>query len=136
MDEREPRKSRWRKLKLFFGLLATAFTVTATLIVGNRLSDEALGVLAGAVCGVGAAIPTSLLIIAVTRSRKDRQTDSAPARQQGTYPPVVVISPQGGQRQNGGWNALPPSYNADLGRAPMERDFKVVGGSDDREGRL
>jgi hypothetical protein len=54
-------------LKIFAGLVAMAFAVTLAAVVGRRLSDEALAVLAGAVCGVGAAIPTSLLIVAVTR---------------------------------------------------------------------
>jgi len=69
VDERANRNSGWRRLKVFVGLVVIAFSVALAAIVGNRLSDEALAVLAGAVCGVGAAIPTSLLIIAVSRRR-------------------------------------------------------------------
>jgi hypothetical protein len=97
--------------------------------VGNRLSSEALGVLAGAVCGVGAAIPTSLIVVAVTRRQdKDqgrREEVSWQGRERGTYPPVIVVSPQSGQqRSHQGWDGLPPSLSA-----PMERSFKVVGGT-------
>lgn len=128
---RENRDDSWRKLKLFAGLVAMAFAVTLALIVGNRLSDEALGVLAGAVCGVGAAIPTSLLVVAVSRRRDEpqrREKQSYPMPQQYGYPPVVVVTPQTGQQWPNQWNNLPPSL-----AAPMERTFTVVGGSADME---
>ena len=54
-DDRGAAESRSPKVAL--GLVALAFAVTLAVVVGNRLSDEALAVLAGAVCGVGAAIP-------------------------------------------------------------------------------
>ena len=126
----ENRNSSWRKLKLFAGLVALAFSVTLALIVGNRLSDEALGVLAGAVCGVGAAIPTSLIVVAVSQRRsesRDLNISSravhSPIPHQKAYPPVIVVSPQGGQQWPNQWNNLPPSL-----AAPMERNFTVVGG--------
>ena len=114
-------------LKVFVGFIALAFAVTLAVIVGNRLSDEALAVLAGAVCGVGAAIPTSLIIIAVAR-RKDKpeeQPQMYPQQQQGAYPPVIVVAPPGVQQQPYNWNAgYPPSL------APStQRQFTVVGGT-------
>lgn len=123
---RENRDDGWRKLKLFAGLVAMAFSVTLALIVGNRLSDEALGVLAGAVCGVGAAIPTSLIVVAVSRRRDEpqRRERQHPMPQRNSYPPVIVVTPQGGQQWPNQWNNLPPSL-----AAPMERNFTVVGGS-------
>ncbi|MDY6875129.1 MAG: hypothetical protein SWK90_02845 [Chloroflexota bacterium] len=124
MDDRENRKSSWGRLKTFIGLVTLVFAVTLAVIVGNRLSDEALAVLAGAVCGVGAAIPTSLLIVAVSRWRneenKQRVQMSTP---QGAYPPVVVVAPPGGQQRPNAWNSLPPSLTA-----PVQRNFTVVGG--------
>jgi hypothetical protein len=112
-------------------VVVVAFVMTLALVVGNRLSDEALGVLAGAVCGVGAAIPTSLIVVAVTRRRESsepRRTsyqspDAWP--RPNPYPPVVVVAPPTGQqRSHQNWNALPPSLSA-----PMERNFTVVGGT-------
>jgi len=122
MDERGEHNKSWRRLKVFAGLAVVAFAVTLAVVVGNRLSDEALAVLAGAVCGVGAAIPTSLLIVAVSRRRDEPRVQ--PAVGQGIYPPVIVVAPPGGQQRPGDWTALPPSL-----RAPMERHFTVVGGS-------
>jgi len=115
-------QDRWNRLKVFAGLLVVTFTVTLAAIIGNRLSDESLAVLAGAACGVGAAIPTSLLVVAVSRKREEQQEPlSAP---QGAYPPVVVVTPPGGQQLPNSWSALPPSISA-----PMQRNFTVVGGA-------
>jgi len=97
-----------------------ALAVTLAVIVGNRLSDESLAVLAGAVCGVGAAIPTSLLIVAVARRRDEPRVQ--PTMPQGAYPPVVVVTPPGGQQRPNTWDAFPPSLST-----PMQRHFTVVG---------
>lgn len=137
-EDRDDREGRWMRLKAFSAVVAVAFAVTLAVVVGNRLSEEALGVLAGAVCGVGAAIPTSLLIVSVTRRQAEnqssnqsrmrvREADFEPRR---AYPPVVVVSPGNTQQHaQSSWNALPSSL-----AAPMERDFRIVGGAVDREG--
>ena len=52
MDEQRKRNHVGERLKIFAGLAATVFSVTLAVVIGNRLSDEALAVLAGAVCGV------------------------------------------------------------------------------------
>ena len=122
-EEKSPR----RRLPILVGLVVTGFAVTLAVIVGNRLSDESLAVLAGAVCGVGAAIPTSLLIVAVARRRDEPR--GQPATPPGPYPPVVVVTPPGGQPWPDNRNALPPSL-----RAPVQRHFTVVGdASEDME---
>lgn len=138
-EGRAYRDGRWTRLKVFGGVLALAFMVTLGLVVGNRLSEEALGVLAGAVCGVCAAIPTSLIVVAVSRRhREGRSLGYSRAEQRDLdsewhrpYPPVVVVSP-GSVREGSraAWNTLPPSLST-----PMDRSFRVVGGaSGDRDG--
>jgi hypothetical protein len=108
-------------MRVFLALAGIAFAMTLALVVGNRLSDEALGVLAGAVCGVGAAIPTSLLIIAVTR-RQDQGRARSPYSER-EYPPVVVVAPPGSQNPHPAWGGrLPPSMST-----PTRRQFTVVG---------
>ncbi len=132
---RYERSGSWGRLKVLAGVVTAAFAVTLALVVGNRLSAEALGVLAGAVCGVGAAIPTSLLVVAVSR-RRDGAEGPSPWRtsrhhqDDRAYPPVIVVSPQGGSRgAHPGWDTLRPFLSA-----PAERRFTVVGGrSLDRE---
>jgi hypothetical protein len=134
---REERSRRWGRLGVFVGVVVVAFVVTLALVVGNRLSDEALGVLAGAVCGVGAAIPTSLIVVAValrnscnsTSGGRDEMFPHGPSDLQQRYPPVIVVSSQGGHPWSGGWNS--PGYQPSSLRAPLEREFTVVGGVSD-----
>ena len=122
MDEKENHNHVGGRLKVLAGLVAMAFAVALAIIIGRRLSDEALAVLAGAVCGVGAAIPTSLLIVAVSRRREEQR--SQPAVPQGMYPPVVVVAPPAGPQRYNDWNPFPPSLTA-----PVQRQFTVVGGA-------
>ena len=121
MDERQ-NYGRGDRVKVFAGLTVVAFAVTLAAIVGHRLSDQALAVLSGAVCGVGAAIPTSLLVVAVSRRRDEPRRQ--PIAQQGAYPPMVVIAPPGMQYLPDARNPLSPSLTA-----PMQRSFTVVGGT-------
>jgi hypothetical protein len=102
-----------------------AFAVTLAVVVGNRMSAEAMAVVVGVVCGVAAAIPMSLLILLVSR-RRDREVEAfGPYGQRsarsGAYPPVVVI--QGGTPTP---NPLqPPFYGNSVEAAP--RQFHIVG---------
>jgi len=130
MNTRRERKEGWNRLKIFLGLATLVFVMTLAVVVGNRLSDEALAVLAGAVCGVGAAIPTSLLIIAVSRRRDEHQVQEVSPHYRQERPPVVVVAPHNGSQRANSWNAFPPSLTA-----PMQRDFTVVGGPSTNERR-
>ncbi len=112
-----------KRLRVFAGVVATAFAVTLAVVIGQRLSDQAISILAGAVCGVGASIPTSLLIVWVTRRRQQDVRPNQPLP--GVYPPVVVVQqppqPSGSVPQQ--LNYLSP-YAAQ----PIPREFTVVGG--------
>ncbi|HDQ72909.1 MAG TPA: hypothetical protein ENN19_12555 [Chloroflexi bacterium] len=118
---------RWVRLKIFSGLVVIAFVVTLAWVVGNRLSNEALSVLAGAACGVGAAIPTSLLIVAVSRRREEPRTSASAV--QGAYPPLIVVTPPGNGSLAG--HAPYTSMGASMA-SPVERQFTVVGGPSER----
>jgi hypothetical protein len=126
MDEHGVRHNPWGRLKLFVALVAVAFAVALAVMISNRLSDESLAVLAGAVCGVGAAIPTSLLVVAIARRREEPRAQ--PTVPQGMYPPVVVVAPPAAQPWSDGWNPALSSL-----RAPIQRQFTVVGGTLDGE---
>ena len=123
MREMGDRHRSWNRLKIVAGLMGITFAVTLALIVGNRLSDEALAVLSGAVCGVGAAIPTSLLVVMVSRWRDERaQPSNQPVMQHGVYPPVVVVAPPTGQQAPRDWGMSSPPLTT-----PTQRQFTVVG---------
>lgn len=111
------------RLLLVVGLV---FGIALAVVVGNRMSAEAMAVVVGVVCGVAAAIPTSaLLLVVMTRRDRQRNSSEGPEARYGGSPPVVVI--QGGATQ-----ALPPGQQAGYWPSAMpgsatQRDFHVVG---------
>jgi len=122
-------KTRNRRIVAYFATLSIALVSVAVYTLLDRLTTEALAVLAGAVCGVGAAIPTSLLIIAVSRQGKAEQPREPKPQlrhQQGTYPPIVVVAPGAQRHQLPGWGWRGGSGIMDP--PPAERHFTVVGG--------
>lgn len=117
-------------LKIFLAVAIIAAIITSIAIIASRLSDEALAVLAGAGCGVAAAIPTSLLVVAVSNNRKhsnDKEQPKAPRQQSTTAtPPVIVVTPQGLQQQQPrlGYRGY-DDYPQAAARPP--RKFTIVG---------
>jgi hypothetical protein len=126
MDGRQGRSTLGTWLRILIGLAITGFAATLAAVIASRLSDDALAVLAGAVCGVGAAIPTSLLIILLSRWRDGPRTRPPVTGPQRQYPPVVVITPPAGQQATDAWNRPPAAMSES--RRPR---FTVVGGAPD-----
>lgn len=108
------------------------FAVAAGVVVGNRLSPEAMAVVVGVVCGVLASIPMSVMVLILTRrlSKPSRANDSAMLAPSGpSYPPVVVIQSDGGGQRNRfdpAWDAPPAAENQ-----PWRRSFTVIGEEED-----
>ena len=84
-----------------------AFAVTLAVIIGQRMSTDAMAVVIGVACGVLASIPTSLLILAVSGRQGGRREREV--RQQRNYPPVVIVNPGNNQPRY-----LQPPYSAPL----------------------
>jgi len=111
---------------LAWGIIA--FGVALAVIIGVRLEKAALTVIVGVTCGVGASIPTSLLIVALLQRRNDRREEKK--RQLMTQPPpVVVVTPQAMPQahQPGAW---PQEYTLPL---PSQRQFSVIGEEETEE---
>jgi hypothetical protein len=114
-------------------LVATAFAVTFAIVIGNRLSEQAMAVVVGALCGISASIPVTVgFIIAATRNRNPQIERGEPggnpyAGRSYSQPPVYVIASSPQQplpyNFNQGQFYLPPS--APPPGAP--RDFKIIG---------
>ena len=107
-------------IKTILGITAAAFAITLAVLIGDRLSTEAMAVLAGAMCGVGAAIPTSLLILAVTQ--RVRRSEPTPEPQPQFTPPIVMMTPPMQIQQ-----PTPAPQPAIWEDAPIQRHFHVVG---------
>ena len=114
-------------------LAGIAFAVALAVIVGNRLSNEAMAVVVGAVCGISASIPVSIaLVIAASKNwgreeaPREIEYDYGAHRYAPQPPQILVVSPPQAQSPFGfpqNQYYLPPGA-PDAG-AP--RDFKIVG---------
>jgi hypothetical protein len=105
-------------------VILLVFAITLAVVVGTRLSTDALAVVVGVACGAAAGMPMSVLLLAAL----NRSADASPSRatsprlaESGFYPPVVVI--QGGHAAGSG--PLPPYYPSAVEAAP--RRFRIVG---------
>lgn len=126
------------RVLVLLAVLAMAFVVSLAVVVGNRLSDQALAVLVGAVCGVSTAIPTSGLVVFVSYLWLRDRFGSGSSREK--VPPVVVVAPGAAQWPT---QPYPPQlpygggFSDDLfqsGARRAPRHFTVVGdGAGDEE---
>ena len=135
MDESSGGGLQIRGVKQAALVLGAVFVGVLAIVVVEQMSAEALAVVVGVICGVAAAIPTSLLLwVVLTRSDRRRyeaeERRSRAARE--PYPPVVVI-------QGGTPRALPPGSEMDYWPAPgswpppghvAERRWQIVGGEE------
>ena len=96
-----------------------AFLVGLGVIVGNRMSSEAMGVVVGVVLGVAASIPMTLLVMLFVARRDRKETQ----RRDSAYPPVVIVTPSGGNAQTSRMPYLPPAGYGGEG----QRAFTVIG---------
>lgn len=117
-------------MKRLIFVMGVTFAVTLAVVITNRLSDEALALIAGIVLGALAGIPTSLMaILAFQRSRRDpagTQPNGLPhgAAAPGPQPPIFIVTGSGAQP------VLPPHYAPDPASTLAlrgERTFTIIG---------
>jgi hypothetical protein len=118
-------------LKHIVLVIGLAFAITLAVMIGKRMSSDAIAIVVGIVCGVLASLPPLGLLLVVVL-RRDRKEEKARLEENRAMPPVIVV--QGGAPQ-----ALPPGMQP--GYWPMaapgmqgQRTFQVVGGDDLLEG--
>ena len=116
------------------------FGVTLALVIGQRMTTDAMAVVLGVAVGVAASVPTSILLVALVR-RAQREPSGrleSPHTAQSAYavpspqqPNIIVLNPGEllGQRHG------PPAY---LPQPPVEllqdaglRRLRVVGDEDE-----
>lgn len=130
------------KTRFIFLIIGSAFAVTLAVIIGQRLSAEAMAVTVGVVAGVAASIPTSLIVVwfatrTVLATREMPRPVAAPTPQP---EPRVVMMPQAAQfgmpmAQNyAGFPAqayMPPTMpQLQMPAQFAPRQFNVIGGSE------
>jgi hypothetical protein len=112
-------------------LVGAAFALGLAVVVGNRMSADAMAVVMGVMCGVVASVPTSLLLIWALGRRGSGSGAGLDGQARGghslPYPPVVVVNPGAGY---GGPQYGPPplmGLERSLSMPSGPRQFKVVG---------
>ena len=114
------------RVTLIIGLGVVAFAVTLATYVGTHLSNEALSVLTGAACGVGAMLPGALIGGLALLRRREVTTLATQPPVPAQYPPVFVVASPALPNASpaGNWQgAYPQSFNAPA----SERQFSVIG---------
>ena len=129
-------------MKRLIPLILLGFGVALAIVIGQRMSTDAMAVVIGVAVGVAASVPTSLLLIALLR--KERQSfRQEPPRDMayGAYPPAlpqqpnfIVLDPSqfAGMRSPQMHGPLPPPDFAPDGGM---RRLRVVGSEDEWNGR-
>jgi hypothetical protein len=112
------------------------FGVTLALIIGQRMSTDAMAVVIGVAVGVAASVPTSLLLVALLRRERSAYRIEPPAQPpaypQLQQPNIIVLNPADLLAKAGVDNRPyvplpPPEYAADGGL----RRLRVVGEEED-----
>lgn len=119
-----------------FILIGIVFAVALAAAVGNRLSNDALAVVVGAVCGISATVPITLgLVIAASRNWGREQ----PVREIGydyganryaPQPPVVILAPPQSPPLSSMAYGFPQNQYVAPMHAPLlgaPREFKIIG---------
>ena len=114
---------------LVIALGVVAFAVTLAVYVGTHLSNEAMTVLTGTACGMGAVLPAAIIGALSLLHRRDAERAMPPSPPvpyaASQYPPVIVVSsPNALPAGAGGWQGTyQPEYGAPVGA----RQFSVIG---------
>lgn len=107
-----------KRVLVILGLGVIAFAITLGVYIGSHLSAEALSVLTGAACGVGAVLPAALVAgLALLRRRERDDMGRMPAVPPSVYPPVIVVSSP----------AVGPPQAPNFPTAALPRQFTVIG---------
>lgn len=117
------------KARMVWFTLGLVFAVTLAVVIGQRLSDEAMAVVVGVVAGVAASIPTSLVVVwfAARAMAASRPAAEPPPPAE---PRVVVMTPP---VQTAGLPSFAPyglPAQAAAMYAPAPRQFSVIGGAE------
>jgi len=120
------------KTRYLWSLFGLAFAVTLAVVVGQRLSSEAMAVMVGVIAGVAASIPTSLIVVwFATRTTVPRAAPEA-SRPAERAEPRIIFMPQPAAPA-----PAPAGYQNFAGYPPTAtypalpaRRFTVIGGAE------
>jgi hypothetical protein len=108
---------------LFIGL---AFAITLAVVIGWRVSTDALAVIIGVILGIAASVPTTLLIMFILTRQQNRLNQQAYHAPQ--HPPVIVVNAADAPQNRPHPLALPPPHPAN-----GARQWTVIGDMETEE---
>ena len=127
-----------------FGMIA--FGITLAIIIGQRLSSEAMAVLLGVVTGIVSSVPTSLLIVWIATRNISKRIDEvaqamtppaapAPTPKEDQMPRVILMQQPAAPAMNA---YVPQQGWAQAAASPMSppRRFTVIGGNEESSVRI
>jgi hypothetical protein len=118
----EPRLDRSALVKKILGLAFIVFCITLGIVIGYRMSAEAMAVVIGIVCGVAASIPMSAVILSYVAKNKTSAPELSQKAQSPAYTPPIYIVERDSRSQFRQDRALqPPAI------IPSPRQFRIVG---------
>ena len=105
---------------------AIAFGVVLAIVIGVRLDQAALTAIVGVAFGIGASIPTGLLVVFLLRRKDAAESDHRSRTRDHVYgqtPSVVVVAPPATPQlpQPATWSGGP------ISTVPSTRQFAVIG---------
>lgn len=120
-------------MKKLIGPLLLGFGMMLAVVIGHRLSTDAMAVVLGVAVGLAASVPTSLLLVTLLRRERPSWHNEPPPVRYG--PPVqtglIVMDPTqvfGGRPTQSPAVPLPPPH---LSTEAGLRRVRVVGADDD-----
>jgi hypothetical protein len=106
-----------RNATTIIALALVGFFIVLAVIIGSRLSEQAVSMLAGTACGVGVAIPLGVAIGMYVAGQRRYGRDSVQPP-----PPQIVIVPQAQPPASSNVPMLPSAY-----ALPPRRRFSIIG---------
>lgn len=119
--------------------LMLGFGITLALVIGQRLTTDAMAVVLGVAVGVAASVPTSVLLMALLR-RTMREASWRPEATPAAAPPgygqlqqpnIIVLNPADLLGQRGGQPPYIPPPTLELQQEAGLRRLRVVGDDED-----
>ena len=111
---------------------AFAFVIALAVVVGFRMSSEAMAVVVGVIAGVAASIPTSLIVVWLALRAQAAAAPPTPREPQEPRIIIVNAAPPAPAAQP---LLSPPSrMNPYAGVPQPPRQFTVIGGIDESAG--
>jgi hypothetical protein len=114
-------------------LIGVVFAVALAAVVGSRLSNDALAVVVGAVCGMSASIPLMVgLVIAASRNWGQAESVREIGYDYGNnrfvpQPPMVIFAPPQAAQFPYGFPQNPYVTPMSAPALGAPREFKIIG---------